>query len=255
MTDLTLTLVPFWASLPKNSKTNYRAGWRRWSAWCASTGVDPVRANVPQAQAWVDSMTRDGLAPSYIARNVSGARNTLEYLAMMAHRPYEPFGAVVLPAHERRRPTPHDTLTLELIANALNASVADPRAHGVLWACAGMGMGPADLAAVNQPGRVKRVGTNLVAVVTRQGKGEMIPFPRELVVVYFEHGWPVNASSSNSAKVLTMRATRPYLFTNAMLLREWHRTVAEPVGNRLRYLQHPSIAVCDMLRTAMSFAS
>lgn len=249
--DLTLTLQPFWASLNNNLKRTYRAGWRRWSAWCASVGIDPCKANVPQAQAWVDSMIRDGLAPSYIARNVSGARNTLEYLAMMAHRPYEPFGMVTVPKHEARKPTPHDTLSLETIAKALRASVGDPRAHGVLWACAGMGLGPADLAGVNQPGRIKRVGTNLVAVVNRNGKGELIPFPRELVVVYFEHGWPVNASTANSAKVLTMRATRPYLFTNAMLLREWHRGVVGPVVNRLRYSQHPSIVVCDLLRSAM----
>lgn len=250
--DLTLTLQPFWASLNNNLKRTYRAGWQRWSAWCATVGIDPVRASVPQAQAWVDSMVRDGLAPSYITRNVSGARNTLEYLAMMAHRPYEPFGMVVLPRHAARVPTAHDTLTLEAIATALTASVGDPRAHGVLWACAGMGLGPADLAGVNQPGRIKRVGTNLVAVVTRHGKGELIPFPRELVVVYAEYGWPVNASSANSAKVLTMRATRPYLFTNAMLLREWHRVEAGPVLHPLRYLEHPSIAVCDLLREAMS---
>src|SRR5258706_7293100 len=70
----------------KATRGAYRYGWKVWGDYCASVGLDPLKANVPQAQAWVDSMRNRGLSANYIARHVASVRNCLELLAMLGFR-------------------------------------------------------------------------------------------------------------------------------------------------------------------------
>lgn len=265
-------LRPFWRELPPATRSTYQNGWRKWLAYCSAVGVAPLKASVPEAQAWVDSMRLKPLSTNYIATLVQGARMTTEYLAMVGYQPYEPFRMVELPRIVRRGPAKRRgtrvALSDTLLGKALYQTRTDDRAHGILWACAGMGLAAADLTNVT-PSRIKRIGDTSVLVVPRAGRGHLVPVPRELLMVIERYGWPVPASTSKSAGVLVGRALTPYISTNMNALRQWHRQRAFDLGvdddrieaglvnhrseglTRLQYKTHSAVVVCAHLRALL----
>lgn len=259
----------------KTTRQAYRYAWRVWSDYCKRYDTDPTKGTVELAQAWVDSMRLTPLSPAYIARHVAGARLCLELLAMMGHRPNEPFRYVVVPKVLTRGAKPahgHEVLSDERIARALWETRNAPRAHGILWACAGMGLSSGELATMSHQDRIRRVGDTSVAVIQRGPRGHLIPVPRELLLVIDEIGWPMKAKSQVSVKGLVARVLQPSISTSCKDLRDFHRDCAIRLGmdpavvhaclndgavsvpdarNRFHFSEHSSIIVCAHLRNLL----
>ena len=264
-------LLGLYRPLKPATRSSYRKAWRVWRVWCESVGLDPLKVNVPQAQQWIDSMLHDGAAPGSVRAYVKGVRITLEYLAMVGYRPYEPLNMVELPA---LAPIPkahsiNEQLTTERLGRALYDTRTDTRAHAILWACAGMGLGPSDMHRMSRD-RLKRVGSFTVAVVPRGERGHLVPVPRELELAVDELGaWPIVSKSGEAAGTSIVKVLRPYLVTNARDMRDWWRGRAASFGydavdiqralndapyldgRRFAFSEHPAVHVCGVLRESL----
>lgn len=226
------TLRGLWREVKPSSRQTYRNGWATWTEWCGRVGVDPCRASVPEAQAWVESQRQAGFAPNTIRRRARAAGTCLEYLAMMGHQPSEPFGRVELPTITRRGPQrgalPHDPVTDTLLGRLLAGTRGDDRVHGIVWAAAGMGLSTGEIGAMT-PERIIRVGDTSVAVVQRAAGVRLVPIPRELLLVIERVGWPMTAPRK-SAGVRIGKILRPHANTCVNDLRQWHRECAVRLG-------------------------
>lgn len=273
MTPADQTIRTGFGDVSKATRGRYRYAWRVWSHYCTTVGHDPCRAPTPVAQAWIESMRLQGLSTSYIARHVSSVRCCHEYLAMLGHQPFEPFRLVEVPKIVVRGARPahdHEVLTDERVARAIYETRDRARAHGILWACAGMGLSTGELAVMSER-RIRRVGDTSVAVVERGGRGHLIPIPRELLLIIDQSGWPVKAKNQASCKTLVKLALQPSISTSGRDLREFHRDCAIRLGmvpelvdgclndgntlldvrSRFSYKTHSAVIVCQRLRELM----
>lgn len=272
MTPADVTIRAGFGDVSKATRGRYRHTWRVWSDYCATVGHDPCRAPVAVAQAWVDSMRLQGLSPGYIDKHIRGMRMCHEYLAMLGHQPYEPFHLVEVPRVVVRGARPaygHELLTDERVAHALVDTRGQARAHGILWACAGMGLSTGELAVMSER-RIRRVGDTSVAVIERGGRGHLVPIPRELLLIIDHSGWPIRAKNQASCKGLVKLALQPSISTSGRDLREFHRDCAIRLGmdpdlvdgclndgptdehrSRFSYKTHSAVIVCQRLRELM----
>ncbi len=91
--DLTrefLTYIQVEKGLSRNTVQNYARDVRRLELWAAEKGTQIDRLQRKDLRQWVVSMSREGLAPSSIARSVSAARSFFKFLMLDRHVPRDP---------------------------------------------------------------------------------------------------------------------------------------------------------------------
>lgn len=260
------TLRIFWLTLSISARKRYRAAWRNWEGYMARQGVEPTRVTIPLAQDWINSLARR-YAPLTVGVHVTAVRSSLEYLAMMGHRPYEPLLATVTPTVDIRppkegRPKP----TVERLVAGMRSAATDDAALGLMWATAGMGLAPREVARLGEPGRILNVGDGQVAVIQRAQRKLLVPVPREITLCIARSGWPMHASTSEAVAHAAQKRLAPHLPYTLSETRSLHLALGAAVGltetaivagmaappsdglTRWQFTRHPAVVICAYLR-------
>ncbi|HEY3102676.1 MAG TPA: site-specific tyrosine recombinase XerD [Pyrinomonadaceae bacterium] len=105
--DLTrefLTYIQVEKGLSANTLQNYARDIRRLQAWAADKGRRIERLERKDLREWIASMSREGLAPSSIARAVSAARGLFRFLMLDRHVPRDPTEDIHTPQQSSHLP-------------------------------------------------------------------------------------------------------------------------------------------------------
>ncbi|HEY8204008.1 MAG TPA: site-specific tyrosine recombinase XerD, partial [Pyrinomonadaceae bacterium] len=105
--DLTrefLTYIQVEKGLSANTLQNYARDIRRLQAWAADKGRRIERLERKDLREWIASMSREGLAPSSIARAVSAARGFFRFLMLDRHVQRDPTEDIHTPQQSSRLP-------------------------------------------------------------------------------------------------------------------------------------------------------
>jgi integrase/recombinase XerD len=85
-----LTYIQVEKGLSRNTLQNYARDVRRLQVWAADKGTQIDQLQRKDLREWIASMSREGLAPSSIARAVSAARGLFKFLMLDRHVPRDP---------------------------------------------------------------------------------------------------------------------------------------------------------------------
>ena len=91
--DLTrefLAYIQVEKGLSRNTLQNYARDVRRLQVWASEKGTQPEHLQRKDLREWIASMSREGLAPSSIARAVSAARSFFKFLMLDRHVQRDP---------------------------------------------------------------------------------------------------------------------------------------------------------------------
>jgi len=105
--DLTrefLTYIQVEKGLSANTLQNYARDIRRLQAWAADKGRRIERLERKDLREWIASMSREGLAPSSIARAVSAARGFFRFLMLDRHVQRDPTEDIHTPQQSSHLP-------------------------------------------------------------------------------------------------------------------------------------------------------
>ncbi|HEV8588001.1 MAG TPA: site-specific tyrosine recombinase XerD [Pyrinomonadaceae bacterium] len=105
--DLTrefLTYIQVEKGLSANTLNNYARDIRSMHAWAADKGKRIERLERKDLREWIASMSREGLAPSSIARAVSAARGLFRFLMLDRHVPRDPTEDIHTPQQSSHLP-------------------------------------------------------------------------------------------------------------------------------------------------------
>src|SRR3989442_6573297 len=100
-----LTYIQVEKGLSRNTLQNYARDIHRLQSWAVDRGRRIERLERKDVREWIASMSREGLAPSSIARAVSAARSFFRFLMLDRHIQSDPTEDIHTPQQSERLPT------------------------------------------------------------------------------------------------------------------------------------------------------
>lgn len=85
-----LTYLQVEKGLARHTLESYGRDLRRLDRWATKTGSEVANLTRPDMRKWIASLSRDGLAPSSVARAVSAARGFFQFLMRDGHIRHQP---------------------------------------------------------------------------------------------------------------------------------------------------------------------
>jgi integrase/recombinase XerD len=99
-----LTYIQVEKGLSRNTLQNYARDVRRLQVWASEKGKQIDRLQRKDLREWIASMSREGLAPSSVARAVSAARSLFKFLMLDRHVQRDPTEDLHTPQKSSRLP-------------------------------------------------------------------------------------------------------------------------------------------------------
>ena len=99
-----LTYIQVEKGLSRNTLQNYARDVRRLQVWASEKGIQINRLQRKDLREWIASMSREGLAPSSVARAVSAARSFFKFLMLDRHVLRDPTEDIHTPQKSSRLP-------------------------------------------------------------------------------------------------------------------------------------------------------
>jgi len=99
-----LTYIQVEKGLSRNTLQNYARDVRRLQVWAAGKGTQVNALQRKDLREWIASMSREGLAPSSVARAVSAARSFFKFLMLDRHVQRDPTEDIHTPQKRSRLP-------------------------------------------------------------------------------------------------------------------------------------------------------
>jgi len=85
-----LTYIQVEKGLARRTLESYGSDLKRLDRWASKTGVEVANLSRPDMRKWIAQLSREGLAPSSVARAVSAARGFFQFLMRDGHIKHQP---------------------------------------------------------------------------------------------------------------------------------------------------------------------
>ena len=126
--------------LSAHTRDAYRRDVQAWLAWCGQRSVEPLRASFLDVNAYARGLEAQGLAPSTVARKLSGLSSWYDFLVKIRAVDGNPVGGADRPYVNRDHSATLGLAPDEVDALLLAAQAAGVRHHAVLIMLADLGL-------------------------------------------------------------------------------------------------------------------
>ena len=131
--------------LSEHTRAAYRRDVASWLGWCAGRDLDPLRASFVDVNAYARTLETGGLAPSSVARKMSGLSSWYGFLTKLGAVAANPVVGADRPSVDRDHSTTVGLSPDEVDALLRAADAAGPRSRAVITVLADLGLRVSEL--------------------------------------------------------------------------------------------------------------
>ncbi|MCO8269594.1 tyrosine-type recombinase/integrase [Actinoplanes sp. TRM 88003] len=156
--------------LSEHTRAAYRRDVQVWLAWCAERGADPLKVSFLDVNAYARGLEARDLAPSTVARKLSGVSSWYDFLVKIRAIDGNPVAGADRPIVSRDHSATLGLLPEEVDALLERARLAGVRHHAVMTILADLGLRVGELVGLDMQDLSRERGHRTVRFVGKGGK-------------------------------------------------------------------------------------